>query len=110
MCSVKQLLNVALDRYGTIVSVKAVVDHATNQCKGYGFVLFEKAGSAQRAVAAMKEKDIACSFAKVCRGWGWVEWRNATLVRCWLFAFVVIAIWESHEVHGEQVVRELAVY
>jgi RNA recognition motif-containing protein len=55
-----------LCRHGTIVSVKAVMDHVTNQCKGYGFVLFEKPGSAQRAVAAMKDKDVMCTFAKVC--------------------------------------------
>lgn len=51
--------------YGTIVSTKAIIDKSTNQCKGYGFVDFDSAESAQGAVKALGEKKIQVQMAKV---------------------------------------------
>ena len=37
-------------RFGAISSTKAILDKATNRCKGYGFVDFESPNSAHAAV------------------------------------------------------------
>lgn len=37
-------------KYGSIVSSKSIIDRATNECKGYGFVNFEDADGAALAV------------------------------------------------------------
>lgn len=51
--------------YGTIVSTKAIMDKATNQCKGYGFVDFDSSETAQKAVEALNAKGIQAQMAKV---------------------------------------------
>lgn len=53
------------EAYGTIVSTKAIIDKTTNQCKGYGFVDFDCAESAQEAVKALSEKNMQVQMAKV---------------------------------------------
>uniref|UniRef100_A0A914UUL0 RRM domain-containing protein n=1 Tax=Plectus sambesii TaxID=2011161 RepID=A0A914UUL0_9BILA len=50
--------------YGTIVSTKAIMDKATNQCKGYGFVDFDSQETAQKAVEALNAKGIQAQMAK----------------------------------------------
>eukprot|EP00123_Amoebidium_parasiticum_P015332 comp22906_c1_seq1/m.36233 comp22906_c1_seq1/g.36233 ORF comp22906_c1_seq1/g.36233 comp22906_c1_seq1/m.36233 type:complete len:443 (-) comp22906_c1_seq1:636-1964(-) len=52
------------EKYGKIVSAKAIVDRGTGQCKGYGFVMFEKPANAQKAVQALKQAGYQVSFAK----------------------------------------------
>lgn len=43
-------------KYGAIVSAKAIVDRATNECKGYGFVNFDSAYAAEQAVMDLQQK------------------------------------------------------
>lgn len=51
--------------YGKIVSTKAIMDKATNRCKGYGFVDFETSEAAQAAVKELTEKkNILAQMAK----------------------------------------------
>lgn len=50
--------------YGKIVSTKAILDKTTNKCKGYGFVDFDSAGSAQKAVTALKAGGVQAQMAK----------------------------------------------
>eukprot|EP00040_Diaphanoeca_grandis_P015720 m.80563 g.80563 ORF g.80563 m.80563 type:complete len:572 (+) comp25322_c0_seq1:309-2024(+) len=59
--------------YGPIISAKAIIDRETNQCKGYGFVMFEKESSAKLAVNALVRKGAQAAFAKVTRAQ--VEWQ-----------------------------------
>jgi len=60
--------------YGPIISAKAIIDRETNQCKGYGFVMFEKESSAKIAVSALVRKGAQAAFAKVTRAQ--VEWQG----------------------------------
>eukprot|EP00047_Mylnosiga_fluctuans_P004120 m.232798 g.232798 ORF g.232798 m.232798 type:complete len:358 (+) comp12414_c0_seq1:73-1146(+) len=48
-----ELLQTLCNKYGTIVSAKAIVDRETHMCKGYGFVLFERQDSAAAALAGL---------------------------------------------------------
>lgn len=50
--------------YGKIISTKAIIDPATNTCKGYGFVDFELAPAAEAAVQALQSKGIQVQMAK----------------------------------------------
>ncbi|XP_051260329.1 RNA-binding motif, single-stranded-interacting protein 1 isoform X2 [Dicentrarchus labrax] len=50
--------------YGKIVSTKAILDKATNKCKGYGFVDFDSPTAAQKAVAALKTTGVQAQMAK----------------------------------------------
>ncbi|XP_043930667.1 RNA-binding motif, single-stranded-interacting protein 1 isoform X4 [Protopterus annectens] len=50
--------------YGKIVSTKAILDKATNKCKGYGFVDFDSPAAAQKAVSALKASGIQAQMAK----------------------------------------------
>ncbi|KAM5288283.1 RNA-binding motif, single-stranded-interacting protein 2 isoform 2-T2 [Ctenodactylus gundi] len=50
--------------YGKIVSTKAILDKATNRCKGYGFVDFDSPSAAQKAVTALKASGIQAQMAK----------------------------------------------
>lgn len=51
-------------QYGKIVSTKAIIDPATNLCKGYGFVDFDHKDSASYAVHHLKNKGIQAQMAK----------------------------------------------
>ncbi|XP_030846127.1 RNA-binding motif, single-stranded-interacting protein 3 isoform X7 [Strongylocentrotus purpuratus] len=51
-------------QYGNIVSTKAILDKETKQCKGYGFVDFDNALSAQKATKDLQEKNILAQMAK----------------------------------------------
>uniref|UniRef100_A0A0N5AKW7 Protein alan shepard n=1 Tax=Syphacia muris TaxID=451379 RepID=A0A0N5AKW7_9BILA len=54
------------EKYGTILSTKAIMDKTTGQCKGYGFVDFDKAESAVAAVDGLnQEGKIQAQMAKV---------------------------------------------
>ena len=57
-------LRALCEPYGKIVSTKAIMDKATNRCKGYGFVDFETAEAAQAAVKALAENNIQAQMAK----------------------------------------------
>lgn len=50
--------------YGKITSTKAILDKDTCECKGYGFVDFESAVSAEKAVRALQAKGILAQMAK----------------------------------------------
>uniref|UniRef100_A0AAX7SU16 RRM domain-containing protein n=1 Tax=Astatotilapia calliptera TaxID=8154 RepID=A0AAX7SU16_ASTCA len=50
--------------YGKIVSTKAILDKATNKCKGYGFVDFDSPAAAQKAVATLKTSGVQAQMAK----------------------------------------------
>ncbi|XP_061924821.1 RNA-binding motif, single-stranded-interacting protein 1-like isoform X1 [Entelurus aequoreus] len=50
--------------YGKIVSTKAILDKATNKCKGYGFVDFDSPAAAQKAVTALKSSGVQAQMAK----------------------------------------------
>eukprot|EP00124_Ichthyophonus_hoferi_P001737 Ihof_evm9s99 gene=Ihof_evmTU9s99 len=52
------------EKHGKIVSAKAIIDRSSGQCKGYGFVMFEKPAQAQKAVQALKAAGHQVSFAK----------------------------------------------
>ena len=39
--------------YGAIISSKSIVDLATGQCKGYGFVMFEQEDSVEKAISCL---------------------------------------------------------
>ncbi|VDM38381.1 unnamed protein product [Toxocara canis] len=54
------------DQYGAILSTKAIMDKTTGQCKGYGFVDFESAEAALRAVEGLnQEGKVQAQMAKV---------------------------------------------
>ncbi|XP_071802943.1 RNA-binding motif, single-stranded-interacting protein 1-like isoform X3 [Asterias amurensis] len=50
--------------YGKIISTKAIMDKQTNRCKGYGFVDFDSASAAQKAVVALQSQGILAQMAK----------------------------------------------
>lgn len=52
------------NRYGSIVSTKAILDKNTNKCKGYGFVDFETPASAEVAVVELQKQGILVHMAK----------------------------------------------
>ena len=47
-----------MSRFGPIISTKAILDKATNRCKGYGFVDFESPTSALAAVNELQGQGI----------------------------------------------------
>ncbi|KAJ3338693.1 hypothetical protein HDU93_009177 [Gonapodya sp. JEL0774] len=51
--------------FGTILSHKAIVDLRTNECKGYGFIMYETEGQARDAMLELSRMGLQCSFAKV---------------------------------------------
>lgn len=51
-------------KYGHIVSTKAILDKATNRCKGYGFVDFESPTSAVAAVTELQGQGIQAQMAR----------------------------------------------
>ncbi|RNF10031.1 RNA-binding protein [Trypanosoma rangeli] len=53
------------ERYGPIESVKIVCDRETRQSRGYGFVKFQSASSAQQAIAALNGFSILNKRLKV---------------------------------------------
>ncbi|KAH7694064.1 RNA-binding motifsingle-stranded-interacting protein 3, partial [Aphelenchoides avenae] len=57
-------LRAMCEPFGKIVSTKAIIDKATNQCKGYGFVDFETAEAAQAAVKSLGGRNVHAQMAK----------------------------------------------
>ncbi|KRY78679.1 RNA-binding motif, single-stranded-interacting protein 3 [Trichinella pseudospiralis] len=51
-------------QYGKIVSTKAILDKATNLCKGYGFVDFDTPEAAEQAVKTLTEQGYLAQMAK----------------------------------------------
>ena len=52
-------------RFGPIISTKAILDKATNRCKGYGFVDFESPTSALAAVNELQGQGIQVSSSSI---------------------------------------------
>ncbi|ORX55888.1 hypothetical protein BCR36DRAFT_281114 [Piromyces finnis] len=50
--------------WGTIVSSKAIIDNKTNECKGYGFVMYETEDQAKQAMTELNNLGYQVSFAK----------------------------------------------
>jgi hypothetical protein len=50
--------------YGKIISTKAILDPATNTCKGYGFVDFETAAAAEAAVKYLQASGMQAQMAR----------------------------------------------
>lgn len=50
--------------YGHIVSSKAIIDIRTNECKGYGFVMYETQDQARQAMSELSRTGYQVSFAK----------------------------------------------
>jgi len=59
----KDLVNLC-QKYGQIISTKAILDKATNRCKGYGFVDFESPTSALAAVHELQGQGIQAQMAR----------------------------------------------
>lgn len=59
----KDLVNLC-QKFGTIISTKAILDKATNRCKGYGFVDFESPTSALAAVNELQGQGIQAQMAR----------------------------------------------
>jgi len=59
----KDLINLC-QKYGPIISTKAILDKATNRCKGYGFVDFESPTSALAAVNELQGQGIQAQMAR----------------------------------------------
>uniref|UniRef100_A0A915HKH5 Protein alan shepard n=1 Tax=Romanomermis culicivorax TaxID=13658 RepID=A0A915HKH5_ROMCU len=57
------LLNMC-QQHGKIISTKAILDKATNQCKGFGFVDFDCPESAEAAVKALQAEGIQAQMAR----------------------------------------------
>lgn len=55
----------AVCRYGTINSTKAIIDKMNNTCKGYGFVDFEVQASAERALKELASRGMQVQMAKI---------------------------------------------
>ena len=53
-----------VSRFGPIISTKAILDKATNRCKGYGFVDFESPTSALAAVNELQAQGIQAQMAR----------------------------------------------
>eukprot|EP00039_Didymoeca_costata_P018337 m.333071 g.333071 ORF g.333071 m.333071 type:complete len:376 (+) comp17061_c0_seq1:214-1341(+) len=55
-------------KYGPITSAKAITDRKPNGasfCKGYGFVMFEEAGSAAQALEGLSANGVEASYARI---------------------------------------------
>lgn len=52
------------ERFGKIVSTKAIIDNETTKCKGYGFVDFELPEAAQKAVQKLTSEGHLVQMAK----------------------------------------------
>lgn len=50
--------------FGQIVSSKAIIDIRTNECKGYGFVMYETQDEAKLAMSELAKQGLQVSFAK----------------------------------------------
>lgn len=59
----KDLVNLC-QKFGAIISTKAILDKATNRCKGYGFVDFESPTSALAAVNELQSHGIQAQMAR----------------------------------------------
>ncbi|WBW74235.1 meiotic RNA-binding protein 1 [Schizosaccharomyces osmophilus] len=52
------------NRFGKVMSSKAIIDVSSNMCKGFGFACFEELKSAALCISAMTLCGYQCSFAK----------------------------------------------
>ncbi|TPX65503.1 hypothetical protein SpCBS45565_g05165 [Spizellomyces sp. 'palustris'] len=51
--------------FGNIVSSKSIIDRTTQQCRGYGFVMYETDWQARAAIEGIARLGYAASFARV---------------------------------------------
>ncbi|KAJ5894828.1 polyadenylate-binding protein [Penicillium taxi] len=61
------LLLAYASRFGTIVNCKAIIDYTNNQCKGFGFVMFENFFACDNAIRAFTWAGYQASFAQKSR-------------------------------------------
>jgi len=59
-----ELLQDLCKKWGTIVSLKAIIDNKTNECKGYGFVMYKTEEQAKLAMTELNNMGYQVSFAK----------------------------------------------
>ncbi|ORX76883.1 hypothetical protein BCR32DRAFT_270997 [Anaeromyces robustus] len=59
-----ELLQDLCKKWGTIVSSKAIIDNKTNECKGYGFVMYKTEEQAKLAMTELNNMGYQVSFAK----------------------------------------------
>jgi len=59
-----ELLQDLCKKWGTIVSSKAIIDNKTNECKGYGFVMYKTEEQAKLAMMELNNLGYQVSFAK----------------------------------------------
>jgi len=59
-----ELLQDLCKKWGTIVSSKAIIDNKTNECKGYGFVMYKTEEQAKLAMTELNNLGYQVSFAK----------------------------------------------
>jgi len=59
-----ELLQDLCKKWGTIVSSKAIIDNKTNECKGYGFVMYKTEDEAKVAMTELNNLGYQVSFAK----------------------------------------------
>lgn len=48
-----------------MTSSKAIIDQKTGECKGYGFVMFEKEQECEEAIEGLNKAGFQASYAKV---------------------------------------------
>ncbi|KAG5462066.1 MAG: hypothetical protein BJ554DRAFT_5644 [Olpidium bornovanus] len=58
------------DGYGSIVSSKAIIEHSTGECRGYGFVMYQDVQQARAAIAGLTARGFQATPAKV-RFWSY---------------------------------------
>ncbi|OUM68107.1 hypothetical protein PIROE2DRAFT_58288 [Piromyces sp. E2] len=59
-----EILQDLCKKWGTIVSSKAIIDNKTNECKGYGFVMYKTEDQAKLAMSELNNLGYQVSFAK----------------------------------------------
>ncbi|MBD3366520.1 RNA-binding protein [candidate division WWE3 bacterium] len=58
-------LKALFEQFGTVVSASVITDRATGRSKGFGFVEFENAEDAKKAMAEMNESEVEGRTIKV---------------------------------------------
>ena len=58
-----QLLRL-VEKYGTIISHKAIIDKSTGFCKGYGFALFDSMETAKACILGVANANLDAGFAR----------------------------------------------
>jgi RNA recognition motif-containing protein len=54
----EDLLRKEFEKFGTVTSARVVVNHFNNRAKGFGFVVMPNRAEAEKAIAAMNDKEV----------------------------------------------------